>query len=108
MASVNTAPTLGRSQPQEIHGHSNHLIEEESKEVPDVVIGEFLVDNTPALVLFDSGATGPFVLTNFVDMQCLPAELRARPIVTSSLLRDLRCTLLWKGVCKHVGGDEFE
>lgn len=42
-----TTPTFGR-------GHVNHVQAESAQEASDVVIGTFLVNNVPAVVLFDS------------------------------------------------------
>jgi hypothetical protein len=36
------------------HGRVNHVAVEEAQEAPDVVIGMFLVNDTSAVVLFDS------------------------------------------------------
>jgi hypothetical protein len=37
-------------------GRVNHVAEEEAQEAPDVVIGMFFINDTSAIVLFDSGA----------------------------------------------------
>jgi hypothetical protein len=44
----------------------NHVSAEEAAEAPDIVLGTFLVNSTPARVLFDSGASHSFVTENFV------------------------------------------
>jgi hypothetical protein len=84
-------PTAGR-------GRLNHLTEEEAADAPDVVIGEFLVCGTTTLVLFDTGATGSYITSRFVNKLSLPTTNRSIPIITSSPLGDIRCTLLCKGV----------
>jgi hypothetical protein len=47
---------------------------EEAQETPDVVIGMFLVNDTSAVVLFDSGASYSFISTTYVcaweDQSC--------------------------------------
>jgi hypothetical protein len=58
-------PTAGR-------GRLNHLTEEEAADAPDIVIGEFLVCGTTALVLFDTGATGSYITSRFVNKLSLP------------------------------------
>lgn len=63
--SVKGTPAWTRSQPQEVRGHLNHVIEEDAKEATDVVLGEYLVNGVPALFLFDSGATKSFVSSKF-------------------------------------------
>jgi hypothetical protein len=42
-------------------GRVNHVAVEEAQEAPDVVIGIFLVNDTSAVVLFDSGASHSFI-----------------------------------------------
>jgi hypothetical protein len=80
-------PTAGR-------GRLNHLTEEEAADAPDVVIGEFLVCGTTALVLLDNSATGSYITSSFVNKLSLPTTTRSMPIITSSPLGDIRCTLL--------------
>jgi hypothetical protein len=47
---------------------------EEAQETPDVVIGMFLVNDTSAVVLFDSGASHSFISATYVcsweDQSC--------------------------------------
>jgi hypothetical protein len=57
---------------------------EEAQEAPDVVIGMFLVNDTSAVVLFDSGASHSFISTAYVRKHNLSlALLRCQMIVTS-------------------------
>jgi hypothetical protein len=57
---------------------------EEAQEAPDVVIGMFLVNDTSAVVLFDSGASHSFISSAYVGKHNLPlALLRCQMIVSS-------------------------
>jgi hypothetical protein len=57
---------------------------EEAQEAPDVVIGMFLVNDTFAVVLFNSGASHSFISTAYVGKHNLPlAFLRCQMIVAS-------------------------
>jgi hypothetical protein len=57
---------------------------EEAQEAPDVVIGMFLINNTSAVVLFDSGASHSFISAAYVGNHNLPlALLRCQMIVSS-------------------------
>jgi hypothetical protein len=57
---------------------------EEAQEAPDVVIGMFSINDTSAIVLFDSGALHSFISTAYVEKHNLPiALLRCEMIVTS-------------------------
>jgi hypothetical protein len=56
----------------------------EVQEAPDVVIGIFLVNNTSAVVLFDSGASHSFISAAYIGKHNLPlALLRCQMIVSS-------------------------
>jgi hypothetical protein len=48
---------------------------EEAQEAPDVVIGMFLINDTSALVLFDSGASHSFISAAYVGNHNLPLNL---------------------------------
>jgi hypothetical protein len=48
---------------------------EEAQEAPDVVIGMFLVNDTSAVVLFDSRALHSFISTTYVEKHNLPLAL---------------------------------
>jgi hypothetical protein len=57
---------------------------EEAQEAHDVVIGTFLINDTSAVVLFDSGASYSFISTAYVGKHNLPlALLRCQMIVSS-------------------------
>jgi hypothetical protein len=58
---------------------------EEAQEAPDVVIGTFLINDTSAVVLFDSGASHSFIFAAYIGKHNLPlALLRCQMIVSSS------------------------
>jgi hypothetical protein len=53
----------------------NHVVVEESQETPELVIGMFFVNDTSAVVLFDSGASHSFISTAYVGKHILPIAL---------------------------------
>ena len=65
-------------------GHVNHVNVEEIYDEPDAVIGKFLINSAPALVLFDSGALHSFISRVFVDKHELPTVVLKSPILISS------------------------
>jgi hypothetical protein len=66
------------------HGRVNHATVEEVQEAPDVVIGMFLVNDTSAVVLFDSGASHSFISATYVGKHnLLLALLKCQMIVSS-------------------------
>jgi hypothetical protein len=65
-------------------GRVNQVTVEEAQEAPDVVIGMFLINDTSAIVLFDSGASHSFISVAYVGKHNLPlALLRCQMIVSS-------------------------
>jgi hypothetical protein len=49
---------------------------EEAQEAPNVVIGMFLINDTSAVVLFDSGASHSFIFAAYVGKHNLPLALK--------------------------------
>jgi hypothetical protein len=58
---------------------------EEVQEAHDVVIGMFLINNTSAIVLFDSGASHSFISAAYVGKHNLPLALLWCQKIVSSL-----------------------
>jgi hypothetical protein len=57
---------------------------EEAQEAPDVVIGMFFINDTSAVVLFDSRASHSFISAAYIEKHNLPiALLRCQMIVSS-------------------------
>jgi hypothetical protein len=57
---------------------------EEAQEAPDVVIGIFLINNTSAVVLFNSGASHSFISAAYVGKHNLPLALLWCQMIVSS------------------------
>jgi hypothetical protein len=60
------------------------VVVEEAQEAPDVVIGMFLINNTSAIVLFDSGASHSFISATYVGKHNLPLSLLKCQMIVSS------------------------
>jgi hypothetical protein len=58
---------------------------EEVQETPDVVLGMFLINDTSAVVLFDSGALHSFISAAYVGKYNLPQALLRCQMIVSSL-----------------------
>jgi hypothetical protein len=71
----------------------NHVDAQEAQQAPGVVLGEFLVEFTPAFVLFDSGASHSFIATSFVEKHGIPSTPLEIPLVTRTPGSDLLCQL---------------
>jgi hypothetical protein len=66
----------------------NHVDAQEAQQAPGVVLGEFLVEFTPATILFDSGASHSFIATSFVEKHGIPSthlEMSPKPRVRPSM-----------------------
>jgi hypothetical protein len=57
---------------------------EEAQEAPDVVIGMFLINDTSAVVLFDSGASHYFISATYLGKHNLPLALLWCQMIVSS------------------------
>jgi hypothetical protein len=67
-----------------VHRRDHHVAVEEAQQAPSVVIGTFFVNDTSAVVLFDSGASHSFISPACVEKHNLPiALLRCQMIVCS-------------------------
>jgi hypothetical protein len=51
----------------------NHVDAQEAQQAPGVVLGEFLVEFTPATILFDCGASHSFIASSFVEKHGIPS-----------------------------------
>jgi hypothetical protein len=58
---------------------------EEAQEASDVVIGMFFVNDTSAVMLFDSGASHSFISAAYVEKHNLPMALVRCQMIVSSL-----------------------
>jgi hypothetical protein len=97
------APTLASKAPSsnsqqsktQYHGRArvNHVDAQEAQQAPGVVLGEILVEFTPAIVLFDSGASHSFIATSFVEKHGIPIAHLEIPLVTRTPGSDLLCHL---------------
>jgi hypothetical protein len=61
------------------------VVVEEAQEAHDVVIGMFLINNTSAVVLFDSGVSHSFISVAYVGKYNLPLALLRCEMIVSSL-----------------------
>jgi hypothetical protein len=59
------------------------------EEAPDVVIGMLLINDTSAIMMFDSGASHSFISTAYVGKHNLPLALLKCQMIVSSLGGDM-------------------
>jgi hypothetical protein len=85
----------------------NHVAMEEAQEAPDVVIGMFLVNNTSAVVLFNSGASHSFIYAMYVGKHILPLALLRCEMIASSPGGDMPARQLCLKVNLKIRGVDF-
>jgi hypothetical protein len=74
------------------------------EEAPNVVIGMFFVNDTSAVVLFDSRASHYFISAAYVEEYNLPIALLRCQMIVSSPGGDMRARQLCPKVNLKIGG----
>jgi hypothetical protein len=90
------APTCG--------ANSVPVAVEEAQEVTDVVIGTFFVNDTSAVVLFDSEASHSFISAAYIEKHNLPITLLRCQMIVSSLGGDMPARQLCSKVNLKIRG----
>jgi hypothetical protein len=80
---------------------------EEAQEAPDMVVGMFFINDTSAVVLFDSGALHSFISTAYVEMHNLPIALLKCQMIVSSLGGDMPARQLCPKMNLKIRGVDF-
>jgi hypothetical protein len=80
---------------------------EEAQEALDVVIGMFLINDTSAVVLLDSGASHSFISATYVGKHNLPLALLRCQMIVSSLGGDIPARQLCLKVNLKIRGVDF-
>jgi hypothetical protein len=80
---------------------------EEVQEAPDVVIGIFFINDTSAVVLFDSGTSHSFISTTYVEKHNLPIALLKCQMIVSSPGGDMPARQLCLKVNLKIRGVDF-
>jgi hypothetical protein len=70
---ANSVPVAARQ--NYARGRVNNVAVEEAQEAPDIVIDMFFINDTYAIVLFDSGASHSFISAVYVEKYNLPLAL---------------------------------
>jgi hypothetical protein len=80
---------------------------ETAQESQDVVFGTFLVNSTPASVLFDFGASHSFISAQFVAKHGIPMHSMSNHMLVSSHGGNMKATYHYLGVSFKIVGREF-
>jgi hypothetical protein len=79
----------------------------EAQEAPDVVIGMFFVNDTSAVVMFDSRASHSFISIAYVEKHNLPVALLRCQMLVSSPGGDMPTRKLFPMVNLKIRGVNF-
>jgi hypothetical protein len=88
-------------------GRVNHVVVDEAQEAPDVVIGMFLINDTSAVVLFDSRASHSFIFVAYVGKHNLPLALLRCQMIVSSPGGDMPARQLYLKLNLKIRGVDF-
>jgi hypothetical protein len=99
---ANSVPVAARH--NYVRGKVNHVAVEEAQEVTDVVIGTFFVNDTSAVVLFDSEASHSFISAAYIEKHNLPITLLRCQMIFSSLGGDMPARQLCSKVNLKIRG----
>jgi hypothetical protein len=88
-------------------GRVNHVAVEEAQKAPDVVIGMCFINDTYAVVLFNSGALHSFISAAYVEKHNLPIALLRCLMIVSSLGGDMPAKQLCPKVNIKIRGVDF-
>jgi hypothetical protein len=88
-------------------GRVNHVAVEQAQEAPDVVIGMFLINDTSAVVLFNSRASHSFIFAAYVGKHNLPLTLLRCQMIVSSPGGDMPARQLCPKVNLKIRGVDF-
>jgi hypothetical protein len=83
------------------------VVVEEAQKAHDVVIGMFLVNDTSAVVLFDSGASHSFISAAYIGKHNLPLALLKCQMIVSSPGGDMPARQLCLKVNLKIRGVDF-
>jgi hypothetical protein len=89
------------------HGRVNLVAVEEAQEAPNVVIGMFFINNSSAVVLFDSGGSHSFISAAYVEKHNLFLALLKSQRIVSAVGGDMPTRQLCPTVNLKIKGVDF-
>jgi hypothetical protein len=102
---ANSIPVTARQ--NYVRKNVNLVTVEEAQEALGMVIGMFFINDTSAVVLFDSRASHSFISTTYVEKHNLPIALLRCQMIVSSLGGDMPAKQLCPKVNLQIRGVDF-
>ena len=88
-------------------GRINYVTAEDAQNAPEVLMGTFLVNSVPAIMLFDSGASHSFVSSKFALSQHLEQTVLTSPMIIRAPGSNLRAISFCPQISLIIGGHPF-
>ena len=97
------------SQPsqQNFTGHVHHISADEAQEKPEVIIGMFSVNDIPAIILFDSGASHSFISRSFAAQNKFPCTLLGKNMLVQTPGSIIKSNLVCRDLEININGVYF-
>ena len=92
---------------QNFTGHVNHISADESQEKPEVVIGMFSVNDIPAVILFDSGASHSFISGSFAAQNNFPCTILGKNMLVQTPGSIIKSNLVCRDLEININGVHF-
>jgi hypothetical protein len=80
------------------------VIVEEAQQSQDVVLGMFLTNSHPAMVLFDTGASHSFITSKFVAKHNLPITMMMYTMIVSSQGGEMKAKHIFPAISIAIRG----
>jgi hypothetical protein len=97
----------GKGQQSQRRAMVNNITAEIAQEEPELVLGTFLINSIPALVLFDIGAPHSFITKIFVEKHNVRKQPLRKKLLVSSLGGEMEATYQCSNVNHKVMGIDF-
>jgi len=92
---------------QNFTGHVHHLSTDEDRENPEVVTGMFFVNDIPAVILFDSGASHSFISRSFAAQNKFPCSLLVKNMLVQTPGSLIKSNLVCRDLEININGVYF-
>ena len=92
---------------QNFTGHVHHISTDEAQEMPEVVIGMFSINDIPAVILFDSGASHSFISRSFAAQNKFPCTLLGKNMLVQTLGYLIKSNLVCRDLEININGVYF-
>jgi hypothetical protein len=90
----NSSTPSSKAQQNYVRSKVNNMTVDQAQDASGVVLGKFPINSVPATVLFDPGATHPFITDQFIAKHNMPMSPMKKPLLVSSPGSDMKASHL--------------